>query len=256
MKVIASVAAMAAAMMVCTPAMAQKKPAPRRPAAAPAKPAAKPAPKAVPAVWYDFKGAKLGMTMDEWKAVEPPLSTSASSAYTARDEGPDRIWCSTDRFPDGKEITGTFFLSDAEKALGVVACKYAKLWTITKTYTSLRSSYVKVGEYISDDVGYKFLDGKLYEINITGSKNLLGDIMDGLTAKFGEPTSKVDDTTQNKAGATFPHMERSWLNPVASIHLETPYTKIDNLNVTFWATDAITRIRAKKRELHPAADKM
>ncbi len=251
MKLFSSVALVA---LIATGAMAapQKKAPVRRPAAA--APAAKPAAKAAPAVYYDFKGARLGMTLDEWKAVTPPLSTSAAS-FGGKDDGPERIWCSNDKMPDGKEITGEFYLSDAEQALGVVACKYARL-TGSGSYHFLTSSYVKIGEYISNDVDYKFLDGKLYEINITGSDNLLSDIMDGLTSKFGQPTTSVNDTTQNKAGATFPHTEKTWLNPVASIHLETPYTKINNLNVTYMAMEPITRIAAKKRELHPASDKM
>lgn len=220
---------------------------------APAKVAAKPLPKAPP-VWFDFKGAKLGMTLEEWKALVPPIENLAGSTSKSFNQEPVRAWCNTERLPNGNEVSG-FYQSDIERALGVISCKYASLWTVG-TYTTLQSSSIKIGSYSTDDVEYKFLDGILYQINVTGNKALLSDVLDGLTTKFGPPTKSVDDTTQNKAGSTFPHMERSWLNSVASIHLEAPYSKIDNLNVTYMTLDSANRIFAKEKELHPAADKM
>lgn len=247
MKVIVLTAAIAGLLGSGAIAAPQKKAVARK--ASPA--AAKAAPKA-PAVFYDFKGAKLGMTIAEWKALPFPGNPENSKDYGSKSSPPIAPVCKGD--PGSDKMMA--FVSDAEKASNVIVCQYGYEWKITDTYTSFKSAYVSVGTHITDDVEYKFLDGKLYEINITGSNNLLSDVMDGLTAKFGAPTSVVNDTTQNKAGATFPHTEKTWSNPVASIHMETPYTKIDNMNVTYLAADATSRIVAAEKALHPSADKM
>lgn len=206
--------------------------------------------KAAPAVRYDFKGAKLGMTIEEWKAVEPPIDHSKP---ISAGEGPDRIWCSTDRTPDG-ELAKNFVLSESEKALGVISCKYGRQFLSGKTYMEIIPSEVKIGNGGSSDVEYNFLDGHLYEISITGRASLLNEMLDIIKSKFGLPTTEVNDMAKNKEGSTFPHATKIWANPIASITVETPYSKIDNLNVSFIAIDLASRILAKKRSLHPASD--
>ena len=209
-----------------------------------AKPALKPQPAPVPAVWYDFKGARLGMTMDEWRAVAPP-------ALAMPVEAPPQIICSNE--PDNKDKIGLhIYQSDDDRKIGVVECQYF----VERQYIGLRSAYLKVGDGGSEDISYKFLDGKLYSIVILSSDNLLSGIVEGLNAKFGPPTSVVNDTTQNKAGATFPHAVKLWENPVAIIRLEAPYSKIDNMSVTYYTVEGLNKYSTAEKVLHPAADKM
>ena len=95
-----------------------------------------------------------------------------------------------------------------------------------------------------------------YEINITAASDILGEVMDGLVAKFGKPDTEVNDTTQNKAGATFPHTEKTWSNPAATIVFESPYTRIDNMNVLYMEAEAAKRINAAEKAANPDSDKM
>ena len=233
-----------ATMLVAGTADAQT----RRPAAkAAARPApAKPAPKA--SVYYDFKGARLGMTRAEWREVTPPIETSMTTG-----KAPVRIWCSDDKLPDGKPAQSVY--GKVDTALGIVACSYGQLNGIG-TYQYISQAWVKVGDYGTSDATFKFLDDKLVEISIGGHKNLLSEVLEGLSAKFGPSDVTVNDTTQNKMGATFPHIEKKWVNPVATISVEAPYTKIDNMNVTFQTTDYTARWVAKDKEISPAASKM
>jgi hypothetical protein len=242
--------AVAVALFGSGAANAQKAKAPVRKAATVV---ATPVPKVVPSVFYDFKGARLGMTLEEWKALEmPPMS---DMSYASKTRGPMGRYCSTDKQPDGKPMTA-FYTSTVEKSLGVVECAYGQFNQITSSYVSFDEAYIKIGSFITDQVTYKFLDGKLYEINIGGSDNLLSEVMDGLTAKWGPPTSVINDTTQNRAGATFPHTVKVWLNPVASIRVESPWTKINNMNVTYSDLAALARISEADRKANPSADKM
>jgi hypothetical protein len=207
------------------------------------------------AVYYDFKGARLGMTLAEVRALPAPTNPPYRTASSVSEYGPERFLCSTDTYSDGKKATG-FYLSKTEEALGVVECKYAREWKIGRNYTTLDESAISIGSVQTSDVTYGFLDGRLYEISIGGHTNLLSEVLDGLTAKFGKPDVVVNDTTQNKAGATFPHTEQTWINPVASIIVESPWTKIDNMHVSFLTSDGAARLLAKEKELNPSAEKM
>lgn len=51
-----------------------------------------------------------------------------------------------------------------------------------------------IGERGTNDVDTKFLGRRLFEIRITATINLLSDIVDGLTAKWGETVSVINDT--------------------------------------------------------------
>jgi hypothetical protein len=115
---------------------------------------------------------------------------------------------------------------------------------------------IPIGEFSASDVEYKFLDGALYEISITGNEALIDEVMSGLRAKWGEPTTVVNDTTQNKAGATFPHTVKTWVNPVALIRVEAPFTRIDNLNVTYDTTAGLAKITEIEKSQNPDINKM
>jgi len=206
-------------------------------------------------VYFDFKGARLGMTLDEVKALSAPTSPPYSTGNSVSEYGPERFFCSTDTFSDGKRATG-FYLSKVETALGVTECKYAREWKIGRDYTTLDESRIPIGSFQTNDVSYKFMDGRLYEIEINGHTNLLSEVMDGLRAKFGPPDNVVNDTTQYKAGATFPHTEQTWANPAATITVESPWTKIDNMHVSYLTTEGAARIVAKEAELNPSTNKM
>ena len=146
-------------------------------------------------------------------------------------------------------------MNQTDRTAGVVQCRYASLSTIG-SYSSLSPAFVSIGQHIASYVTYGFLNGKLYEISITGATALLSDVMDGLSAKWGKPTTEVNDTTQNKMGATFPHTVKMWINPAATIRLETPWTKIDDLNVLYSDSNATAQLDALDKAAHPAADNM
>lgn len=205
-----------------------------------------------PSIYYDFKSARLGMTLAEVKALPAPTNPPYQSSFTQY--GPEQFYCSTDTLSDGKQVS--FYPSKVEQALGVIQCKYGREYKIGRNYTTVQDSSISIGSYQTDDVTYKFMDGRLYQISIRGHANLLTEVLDGLNAKFGEPDSVVNDTTQNKAGATFPHTRQIWVNPAATITVEAPWTRIDNLYVSFSTTEGTSRVVAAEKALNPSAQKM
>jgi hypothetical protein len=199
---------------------------------------------------YDFKRARLGMSLEEWRALPVPAQDPPS--FSMIKNGPVRPICGTDA-PDAYQ----FSAYGAERSAGVLVCGYAYQETIGSSSPSWDAATIPIGkEHGTNEVRYKFLDGRLFEISVGGSTYLLSDIVDGLTAKWGQPDRTINDTTQNKAGATFPHTEQYWENPAATIHLESPYTRIDNLNVTYLTTAGAARLNAVEKALNPDTDKM
>lgn len=212
---------------------------PRRPAPPPAAAAPSPvaAPTPPPPVFYDFKGARLGMSLDDWNAATPPaLKLFQGGGFVDSSETPERV-CNP--------ASGAF-ASDEEKALGVIVCYY-KLPD---------RHFLPIGSMTADTVLYSFLDGKLYKIEVDAKSYALDEVMSGLTAKFGAPSSTVDDTTQNRAGATFPHHERIWANPAATVLVESPFDRIDSMAVIYETTEGQKRLEARRIAAHPAAEKM
>jgi hypothetical protein len=204
-----------------------------------------------PAVYYDFKGARLGMSLAEWRAL-PITATGLNIPGSPIQGGAVQAVCTGDPGSDSAILS---FRSSAEQKANVTACGYAYPETIG-TYTSWRPASVPIGEMAASDVEYKFLDGSLYEISISGNSALLDEVMSGLRAKWGDPTTVVNDTTQNKAGATFPHTVKTWVNSVALIRVETPFSRIDDLNVSYSTATGLAKITAIEKGMNPDINKM
>lgn len=196
-----------------------------------------------PATFYEFKGARLGMSLAEWKALPPPAKSDGVS-YSAV--------CDSDAAAKEHDLLGYASNTPVEKAANVLTCGYYGIGS----YGIWVQASVPIGELSASAIYYKFLDGKLYEIEVNGNIDLLSNVLDGLTAKWGQPSSVVHDTTQNKAGATFPHTIQTWKNPVAVIRVEAPYSQIDDLNVTYETLEGLNKLSALDKSINPDADKM
>jgi len=219
-----------------------------------ARAASKPAAKGAPAVWYDFHGAKLGMTIAEWKAMTPPVRRDA--AYSFQTVGDVVAICTNDGDPQTEH--SSFYSNKDEQAAGVVLCGYRirARYDFDQAKPDYRPAEVMIGDRSTDYVIYKFLDGKLYEIVVSGPTSLVNDVLDGLVAKFGPPSSEINDTVHNKLGGTFDRARKRWFNPVASINFETPWSEIGDFGLVYSANGPTLRLENAKLAAHPYADKM
>lgn len=202
-------------------------------------------------VYYEFKGARLGMSLAEWKAA--PASVWSAPIAAVR-YGPSQAVCSGDQATSGR-FGLSLERSRAEEASNVVVCTYGRQ-AIGMAFKPWMNVPISIGEFATREVRYKFLEGRMYEISIVTHTNLLKDVLDGLTAKWGKPDSVMNDTTQNRLGATFPHTIQLWANPVATVRLESPTRRIDELNVTYVTVDGAAKIRAVEKTINPDANKM
>jgi hypothetical protein len=220
---------------------------PKKHAASPKQPVAA----AEPTILYDFKGAKLGMTLEEWRALPSPAILGGA---TVPESDRSRPVCKYDPNNTG-EYAAMYLSMKGDDAAHVVPCKYGFLHVI-EGHNMWTDAQIPIGDSMATDVEYRFVDGKLYQILVWVDTSALQNVMDGLTAKWGQPSSVVNDTVPNKLGMSLPHTIKIWQNPAASIRLETPFSRIDNLMVTYESAEGARKVQSILQSISPDADKM
>lgn len=192
-----------------------------------------------PANAFDFKGIKLGMDVEELKQFP----------YPETGRGAADIVCTGARDKYG-EISDVAVYGD-EKEIGVTRCKY-KGDGFSSGYFSLANS-----GYASYDYTLKLIrdpqDGvtRLYEIMLPTNADADAALAEALTDKFGKPASVIEDTVQNRLGATFPRVSRVWANSVSSVTSISPSGDLDDMVVLYQHT----RLAAHVATLKSAAKK-
>lgn len=215
MRVLGFFAAAAIVASAPTAAQASKTPA-----------AAKPAP-ATPPRLFDFKGVALGTSLDEFRRLPHP------------DGKPSQVVCTGEKATRtsgySSEPIGVMIFDDTEKALGVTKC----IWvTVGEKYGNGSTAMLSLANsgYGSGDYSFSFIkdpkDGipRLYKF--TGSSNVAAyqATVEALSGKWGVPTLEKG-AVQNRIGNSFDKETATWANPLASILVESRFSKIDDMIV-------------------------
>ena len=230
--------------------------APVRKAATKVAPKSAPSPKAVPSVLYDFKGVPLEISLNEFRArAHPDGSGNAKTICTG-----EKI----KRFSSMTEPYQVSIYDDVEKSLGVVKCVWVAANENKGTYTyagDIVSLALAGSGYGSNDYSVSFIkdpkDGvmRLYEIKAVSNRNAFDDVVQGLTGKWGAP-KLVNDTVQNKMGATFPQVTAIWSNPAATITTIDRWSKVDEMIILVVDTrlsELVSTAKSAKRASIPNA---
>jgi hypothetical protein len=166
------------------------------------------------------------------------------------------VTCTGDLFPSYgnkmREASGVAVYG-IEKEAGVKEC----VWTRARDE---RATYVSAGEtaplkmadsgYVSFYYSFKFIpdpkDGvlRLYEVHAPSNTAAAGNVIDALSTKWGKPET-VNDSVQNKLGASFPRTTATWSNPAATITVTDRWSKIDDMMLIM-----------KSTRLHSVIDKL
>jgi hypothetical protein len=170
---------------------------------------------------YDFQGARLGMTIQEWRALPLNMSSEPLDMVGYEREGEPQAWCEGDPKPKAKvkELPRpTKYQGEAE--LGVVACQYV----VPVSVASIRmwkGMPMRVGKGSVSDVTYKFMDGKLYQIDVRGP-GLFSAAPDGLESRWGKATGGTSEDYVNGFGAVSRESKWNWKSGSNSIELIYP----------------------------------
>jgi len=158
----------------------------------------------------DFRGARLGMSLAEWKTSPPPKQTIEFRRSSCSTERPQRLWVDVRLKPE-------------KAAAGVVACLY--MTDDTPANQTAGNSEV--------DVTYCFFDSRLYELDMYVLDGALPAIRANLLKRFGSPTSSTRSTSKMGSGETVPTVEETWRVGHAVILLQAPNERFDLARLRF-----------------------
>lgn len=175
---------------------------------------------------YDFRGSRLGMTLEEWKAVHPPEQLHRAA----------KPLCSTDT-PDARWAVQT----PESKAAGIVLCVYID----TEGYPGPVGQRFGPSEITGAE--YLFFDGRLYMIDILAVDLALPAFREALQAKYGPPTDAAQGVTRNRLGTPFPEITEAWESGRDVIALRSPATRIDRFSVTIFDKAAAAKADAARK---------
>jgi hypothetical protein len=157
-------------------------------------------PAAAPA---SFDGAKLGMTVGEWKSLAPPPGVGPSAAADC-----------------GKQVVAALRadqIAAAPLGPGRTTCAYDARFGRDVLLHSARLD----ARYRIDGLRYRFTSGRLGEVDFTASIDAYNDIVAALTREYGPPTATVRDVVRTAVGR-FPRVRQTWRAAGGVVSLTDP----------------------------------
>jgi hypothetical protein len=180
---------------------------------------------------YDFKGLQLGMSQSDFRKARYPDPRDTKG----------RVLCTKDKEGDAIALAALAISpapSDDEAISGVRKCIFfGSIWKGSpesqlglsmggSNYVSYRHAFLFVPDP-QDHVP------KLYRIVLPTNIGAMKDVVDALTDKFGGPTDTSTGLVQNHLGAKFTQRTYTWTNSLSQIFIEGPWSKIDDMVVTY-----------------------
>jgi hypothetical protein len=210
---------------------------------------------------YDLRGAKLGMTLSDFKALPYP------------DPDPDnkiRLIC-VNANQDSTTHPLSFIFNSTDKELDITECRWAQ-----KNEHSRFNGYAKMSPDVffeanliisnlhPQNVKYRFItppdssEPRLYKIVALISNKYGGfdKVSEGLQSKYGKPSSVNNQQVQNKMGATFKNTIFEWKNAESNIAIDERGLDIDTM-ILFYIHDSLNNYyseHSKKDETSKALD--
>lgn len=199
-----------------------------------------------------YKNAILGMSLTEWRKLPFPEAAVPGTQTIGI--------CSS--FPKWTPSNFPLAISELEKASGVATCAYFTDRKIPGIFfgsqTITYRSTLSIGRMRNmESVDYYFYRDQLFRIVAEAELAAYADVLEGITARFGQPTLTSNGTVQNKAGATFEKLSAVWEVGPDTIILSAPGGgRVDKLTVIFQNKSLGSLVRAEVEKLNPAANKM
>ena len=200
---------------------------------------------------HDLRGYRLGMTLEEFKAMPYP--------------DPDRyaginVLCTGDQTPPKTYGTAELKVPGAMSSIGLIRCKHfapQKLGVMVDN----KEAPLNVAN-VQTFTTFEFLPGKdnvprLVRI-IVGSNMMYWDqLWSAYTTKYGPPTSVENSVVRNSLGATFPKITATWQAKESSITLEQRDGNVKTMKIEYLHMDlGRSLLDALKRTEGSAASKL
>lgn len=192
---------------------------------------------------YDFRGAKLGMMLDEFRTLPfpDPVSHLLGSEWTAT----VTLVCTGDKKISGYDPTA---VSSADRAVGAIDC----LWMIPPDgvgYPRWTPATIRVGDFGSIGVIYSFMptaEGSpaLRQILVRLSARVFASVVTALTQRFGEPAKTEAAEVQNGFGNKFPSANITWENDASTLYVVERSGEVSQMALLYTHKALDTQYRA------------
>lgn len=192
---------------------------------------------------YDLRGFRLGMTLDEFKAMRHPDANEIPGI---------ELHCTGDNLPNKGTVNLRVYGIDA--ALGIIRCNHfrpnvikelAKMGHLDEVNLNVSGIGVyQIFEFIPNPENGIPL---LFRITIKSNMDYWSQFFSAYTEKYGKPTSLTTEKVQNGVGATFDKITAVWANKESSILLEQRATQINLIRIVYQES-ALSAYVKKKTE--------
>lgn len=191
---------------------------------------------------YDFKGIRLGITLEEFRSLKHP------------DDKQSKIVCTGDE--NSSNIYDLKVYEKTEQALGAIKCKWNG-YSNNLAYDAMNGSlsaantgyafYNYTFLFIKNDKNNKL---ELYKFKGTTNNNAIIGIINALSLKWGTPTIN-NSIVQNGFGASFDKQTAIWNNGKSIINIEGRNPDIKSMTVEFIDSELQNLYLDKFKELNP-----
>ena len=170
---------------------------------------------------FAMRGVELGVTIDELRAVTPPVDPSFQDVHLVCRQ--DLESHESNERTDGRIAAGDFL-----NRAGVTVCEWSGRYVVSspeakKTVYDQASAAMPLGNAMITPTFYFVSDGqgaqRLFRIHAEVEMDHWGDLFEPMKAKFGAP-SIASGVVQNAYGATATKLTATWDNGVSSIVIE------------------------------------
>lgn len=175
------------------------------------------APSPSPAV-FQFDGASLGMSLQDWRAAPFPESGPGSSRA--------KPICSDDALAKAAGLEA----SPSGRDAGTLVCAYGSRYG---RYV-LTDTLPLDAKYRAQDMRYSFRDDRLFRIEYQTTVNAYDDLVSQFDGRYGPAVKLVRDEVTTGEGR-YARVTRTWRAPGLTVDLVDPVPRTFNLSVSFTA---------------------
>jgi hypothetical protein len=199
---------------------------------------------------FDFRGARMGMSLSDFRKLPIPGGVNAIEAQAF---GIPSLVCT-----DYNSTESKFYLvsvNEEDEILGVIKCAWLTPPNPNEARYSWDYADVPVGEYGSKHVTFSFIktpkasEHQLYDVSIVMTNKGFDSVVTGLTERFEKPASTQTGKVQNKIGNFFSNTTITWRNDVSSIYLEERFMEIDEMWLNYSHTALAKYYFAEKKKI-------
>ena len=184
---------------------------------------------------FDFKGVKLGISIDEFRKMPHPDADDKDAHYAAKGSA---VVCTGEKVSISAsytiEPTEVMLYDRAEQAAGVVKCVWVNKSNDRMARGKTAALSLADSGYAVYDYSFSFIpdpkDGVLRFYRFVGetNRNAFGAVESALAHKFGEPIVTQDDV-QNGLGNRFTRTMAIWRNNTSEIFVTDRSSEVNKM---------------------------